>query len=101
MTNKEKANLNNANKQRHKELLQELHTTYVAKNADYGSSFSETFDKLGVISAATRILDKTNRFTNLAISKDTKVNDESITDTLMDLANYCLLTVMEIENSKK
>ena len=41
--------------QMHKELCEELNKTYEKKNHDYGNSFGETFEKLGIISAVTRI----------------------------------------------
>lgn len=72
-------------------------------NADYGDSFGETFADLGIISAITRIADKFNRVKNLAkLPPDRqRVKSESITDTLLDMANYCIMTVIEIENQNK
>lgn len=92
--------------ERHEELLNELHKTFVKKNADYGSSFHDTYADLGIISAITRISDKFNRAKTLAkhMDKEPNVKDEAITDTLLDMANYCVMTVMEIElaqNNKK
>lgn len=84
---------------RHEEIMKELHDTFVKKNADYGSSFHDTYADLGIISAVTRISDKFNRTKTLAknLDKEPNVKDEAITDTLLDMANYCILTVMEIE----
>lgn len=82
----------------HKKLCKELNETYVKKNHDYGNSFGETFDKLGIISAVTRISDKYNRLASLCTlpKEERKVKDESITDTLLDMANYCIMTVIEL-----
>lgn len=54
-------------------------------------------------SAITRIADKFNRVKNLAkLPPDRqRVKSESITDTLLDMANYCIMTVIEIENQNK
>ncbi len=84
--------------QKHKEICQELNDVYARKNSDYGNSFAETFDKLGLISAVTRISDKYNRLISLSTKpeEERKVKDESITDTLLDLANYCIMTVIEM-----
>ena len=82
----------------HKTLCDNLHDTYIIKNRAYGDSFGETYRKLGIISAITRMSDKWNRLMTLATNRDIDENDESIRDTLMDLANYCLMTVMEIDN---
>ena len=86
----------------HKELCDKLNKTYESKNHDYGNSFGETFNKLGIISAVTRISDKYNRLVSLSMLPDEerKVKDESITDTLLDMANYCIMTVIELEKEK-
>ena len=47
--------------------------------------------------ARIRLGDKFNRFKTLSRGGDQKVNDESIRDTLIDLANYAIMTVVEME----
>lgn len=88
--------------QRHLEIVQSLNHLYESKNHDYGDSFGETYSKLGIISALTRISDKYNRLVSLATKpeEERKVKDESIQDTLLDMANYCIMTVVEMENKK-
>ena len=88
--------------QMHKDLCKILNETYESKNSDYGNSFGETFSKLGIVSAVTRISDKYNRLCSLATKGDEerKVKDESITDTLLDMANYCIMTVIEMQIEK-
>ena len=81
---------------KHKEICNELNQIYRAKNHDYGDSFGETFEKLGIISAVTRITDKVNRLQTLC-TNDRKVGDETIIDTLYDLANYSIMTIIELE----
>lgn len=83
--------------ERHKKLCNDLHELYTQKNAAYGDSFGDTYKKLGIISAVTRITDKYNRLVNLATHNDVDKGDESICDTLIDLANYAIMTIMEIE----
>lgn len=85
----------------HKNLCEELNDVYKRKNHDYGDSFGETFDKLGIISAVTRISDKYNRLVSLCTKseEERKVKDESITDTLLDMANYCMMTVIELHKN--
>lgn len=82
---------------KHKQMCDALHEIYKQKNAAYGDSFGDTFKRLGIISAVTRITDKYNRLVNLATHKDIHTGDESIIDTLVDLANYALMTAMELE----
>lgn len=84
--------------EQHEKICNDLHKLYIQKNKAYGDSFGETYKKLGIISAVTRISDKYNRLVNLATHRDINTGDESIRDTLIDLANYGLMTVMEIDN---
>ena len=86
----------------HKDLCEELNKTYEKKNRDYGNSFSDTFNKLGIVSAVTRITDKYNRLVSLCMKPEEErmVKDESISDTLMDMANYCIMTEIELRKNK-
>lgn len=86
--------------EKHQAICNGLNTLYKMKNADYGDSFGETYEKLGIVSAVTRISDKTNRLQNLCVNKN-KVKDESIRDTLVDLANYAIMTVIELDEQEK
>ena len=87
--------------QKHQQICNKLNDIYAHKNAAYGNSFKETYDKLGIISAVTRITDKYNRLVNLAVNENIPQCDESIEDTLLDMANYCIMTVMELEIKSK
>lgn len=84
----------------HKKLVEFLHDVYVRKNHDYGDSFSRSFGKYGVTAALVRMEDKWNRLENLAGGAKQRVSDESLRDTCLDLANYCLMTVMELDKNK-
>lgn len=84
--------------QRHKELCDGLNTLYATKNHDYGDSFHQTFVEEGMAMARIRLGDKFNRFKTLSRkSGEQLVKDESIRDTLLDLANYAIMTVLEME----
>ena len=80
-----------------KDVLDKMNEIYEKKNADYGDSFSKTYAEFGLTSAAVRINDKNERFKKL-IKQEAQVKDESIEDTLLDLANYSVLTLMELMN---
>ena len=80
----------------HYAICQKLNQVYKAKNHDYGDSFGNTYKKLGIISAVTRLSDKMNRLMSLAVSHDTQVKDEKIEDTLLDMANYAIMTLIEL-----
>ena len=81
---------------RHYAICQKLNQVYKAKNHDYGDSFGDTYKKLGIISAVTRLSDKMNRVMSLAVSHDAQVKDEKIEDTLLDMANYAIMTLIEL-----
>lgn len=84
-----------------KQIAHNLALLYEKKNNAYGNSFGDTFQRLGIISAVTRISDKYNRLCNLATHPDIDNLGESIEDTLMDLASYSIMTLMELTNKKK
>lgn len=81
----------------HYAICKKLNAVYKAKNHDYGDSFGDTYKKLGIISAVTRLSDKMNRLMSLAVKHDTQVKDEKIEDTLLDMANYAIMTLIELE----
>ena len=89
------------NTQKFTEIAKELCQLYEKKNRAYGNSFGDTYKKLGIISAVTRISDKYNRLCNLAINPDIDNLGESIEDTLKDMASYAIMTLIEFRNSKK
>lgn len=82
---------------KHREILDEIHDTYKSKNADYGNSFADTINEFGLVVAAARINDKNNRFKALVRGQSQKVKDENIRDTLVDLAGYAVITLMNME----
>ena len=90
--------VNEKKKARHKELCDMMHDLYCRKNADYGDAFHKVFLEEGIASCRIRLSDKVYRFRKLTQDAETqKVKEESITDTLIDLANYALLTILELE----
>ena len=87
---------------RHKIICGILTSTYRQKNSDYGDSFHLSFIEEGMAMPRIRIGDKFNRFKALTKAPDAqKVKDESIVDTLLDMANYCIMTVMEIQDNER
>lgn len=88
---------------RHEALCQELNALYARKNHDYGDSFHQTYIEEGFAMSRIRLSDKLNRFKSLTRkpTMDQQVTDESIRDTLIDLANYALMTVLEMEEASQ
>ena len=79
----------------HKKLCDLMHETYIKKNSDYRNSFSDLYDEYGSIISEIHIKEKFDRFKQLR-TNESQVG-ESIEDTLMDMANYCLLTLLEMK----
>lgn len=73
---------------------------YAKKNHDYGDSFSKGCDDIGEAYAIGRLYDKTNRLVTLS-KTNSEVKDESIEDTLRDLACYSLMYLAYLDNKKK
>ena len=84
--------------EKHQKICNELNTLYAKKNHDYGDSFHISFVEEGMAMARIRLSDKLNRFKTLSRSNKQEVADESIRDTLIDLANYAIMTILEMEN---
>lgn len=91
--------MSKSNAELHKEICGELNSVYAKKNHDYGDSFHVTFEEEGFAMPRIRLTDKLERFKKLSKSNEQMVEDESIEDTLLDLANYAIMTVMEIRRS--
>lgn len=98
---REKQNVGKTKLDQHKEICSQLSETYRKKNAAYGDSFGKTYRELGIISAVTRMEDKMNRIVSLATGTKNEVTDESIKDTLGDLANYAIMTLIEIKDEQE
>lgn len=84
----------------HQQICSRLTKTYRDKNSDYGNSFvkvREEFPNAILI----RLSDKLNRLKTLYSGKEQMVQNESIIDTLLDLANYCIMEIIEIEMPKE
>lgn len=86
----------NMNEKLHQELLDYIHKLYITKNKDYGSSTHDTYIKYGFTSFLVRLEDKLNRARVISQNK-ANVADEKLEDTLLDLANYAILAVMELK----
>ena len=79
-----------------KSITSQMLNTYIKKNNDYGNSFDKSMDEFGMTSAIIRMNDKLERLKTLS-KKESMVKDESVQDTLLDLANYAIMTVMYLK----
>lgn len=79
----------------HEYICRDLNELYARKNIDYGDSFGKSFEEYGLTMACIRLEDKLNRIKALS-KREAQVADERIEDTLMDLANYAIMTLVEM-----
>lgn len=82
-----------------RDITNSMIQTYQAKNQDYGNSFEKTLDRFGLVASIIRLSDKMNRIESLS-QKKAKVESESIEDTLLDLANYAIMTVIWLRKNR-
>lgn len=86
----------------HQEICDTMHELYISKNKDYGGSVTDTFNKFGIDSFLVRIYDKINRvYTLTRVNTEAQVKNEKIEDTLLDLANYSILALIELKEAKQ
>lgn len=83
-----------------KNVTDEMAELCVRKNIDYGNSFDKSLDEDGLLVSKIRLNDKLLRFSTL-IKNGALVKDESIRDTLIDLANYAVMTIMWMDSVDK
>ena len=79
-----------------KEITTEMFELWKKKNTDYGSSVTDTYKDFGIVSFLVRMQDKMNRLKTIT-KKEALVKDEKIQDTLIDLANYSILALIELK----
>lgn len=87
----------NSKVERFKQLTGEMAALYARKNKDYGDSFTEMYKEWGAMYPMSRMQEKLRRATQILRSGEAQVQEEKVTDTLLDLANYALMTIMELK----
>lgn len=87
----------------HANICNGLRDLRLKKGHDYGQCFEFSMGDYGLLSPIVRFRDKLGRLENLLKVKESKVEDESIRDTILDLGNYCILTcaVLDLIEQKK
>lgn len=89
------------NVMRFRSIADEMAKTYERKNHDYGDSFTQSIQEWGAVAGLVRIYDKFNRAKNLLAGNEAMVDDESVADTLTDMANYCIMLRMALCDNKQ
>lgn len=90
------------NEKAFKDITEQMFSLYHRKNADYGDSFAKSFEKFGMQSTLMRLTDKYNRLESLTTGNNVRlVENESIEDTLLDIANYAIMTLIAIRDQAR
>ena len=83
-----------------RDITNKMYDTFKQKNTDYGNSFHKIFKECGMTYAYGHMAEKLERINSLR-KNEAKVKGESMKDSLYDLANYAILTIMELEKTEK
>lgn len=85
---------------RYKAIVEDMTKKFIAKNHDYGNSFSESVQEFGATTGPVigfaPIMHKFNHLKNLIKGEQALVADE----TALDMANYCIMFKMELDKLK-
>jgi len=76
----------------------ELYKIFLQKNSAYGDAYRQ-FGAVGVIMRMGDKLMRLKTITQSSVSID--CGDETLRDTLKDLANYCVLALLELDRLEK
>ena len=86
------------------EILNKISILHEVKNTDYGNAFGDTYQEFASYSdlaangyALGLLKNKINRLTNLMLSQEEPQVNESIQDTLIDLASYSIMFLEELQ----
>lgn len=82
-------------------LTKEMSQTFAKKRNDYGQTTTETFKKFGPVSMLVRMYDKIGRLESLLINNRENMVGEKVEDTLLDLANYALIAILELRKHER
>lgn len=87
--------------------IKSIVNTFIKKNHDYGSAVKKNYDKFesygkneGLKYVFGRIAEKYNRLETLIYGNQQNKVDESISDTLIDMANYAILAAVSFDEHK-
>ena len=83
-----------------KEELKRIEDLLVLKNNKYGDSFYKSLNKNSSKALTVRLEDKINRMENLFEACDLGTEDESVIDTITDIAGYCILYLTYVKEKE-
>lgn len=81
-------------------VLDEMKELHAKKDKDYGSAFHKSFEEFGVTAGVVRLNDKMERVKALVKNGKAEVKDESLLDSLKDMASYAVMLYVELKNKE-
>ena len=84
--------------QEFRNIVNKMADTYEKKNSNYGDSFGRLFEELGAVSGLVPLYNKLHRATSLINGDENHY--ESLEDTLIDMACYAIMNVIEMRNKR-
>ena len=94
------ANLFTEDVSRFAKTCSDMTNLYAKKNHDYGNSFNKGMDNIGMAYGIGRLYDKMNRLIACMGKEGEMQVNESIEDTLTDLACYSVMTLSYLKRNK-
>ena len=85
--------------ERFQQICEYINTLHACKAHDYGDSFGKQWREFGILYAVIRMSDKLNRIRQLA-QEAQQVDDGSMIDTLVGLASYAIMSIIELVNDQ-
>ena len=79
-------------------VLDEMKELHAKKDKDYGSAFHKSFEEFGITAGVVRLNDKMERVKSLVKNGKAEVKDESLLDSLKDMASYAVMLYVELKN---
>lgn len=84
-----------------KKVLEEMSAIHEKKNSDYDGAFEKIYEFMGIVYPMSRILEKVLRVISIEGKGQYRVLDESPRDTLVDIANYAVMLVAELDKKEE
>ena len=78
-----------------RKVAEELVKMLEKKNREYGDSYARTRNECGIDAFYVRLMDKANRLRTIVKSRI--VNFDAYTDTIKDIAGYCILELAYLQ----
>lgn len=76
------------------QVLGEMREVMIRKNRDYASAKADNISEFGELGVLVRANDKLSRLKNLLWHTKHQPKNESIADSWVDLANYCVIAML-------